>query len=400
MNWGILTTKKDHMTKKKRNLTLILLYDPTKKGITLRIGKWLRFPAFMLTIALILTVMHTVNYITELEHKVTVGQSEVMSGKLQIANRDKQISVLEDTDTKRFDQLQSLGTLAVELKSQLVILQDYKLVIDEKLGSTDKMTSDQPSTIAQIATATEVVSLSSGESIVEEIEGDSKTIESDEKVANGETIESDEKAVNGEIIESDEKAAKADNTEVVKRRVEYKKTEDGFSAEVEKLFQELSVTLEGIEVEEVSYEVRDEQVDEMLPYWESYPGVLPVADTYVTSPYGYRSNPFGYGGAEFHSGVDLKAHYQDVWATGSGEVVYSGYNNGYGYMVIIDHGYGLMTKYAHNSELLVSVGDEVNRYDVIAISGNSGRSSGPHVHYEVLLDGETQNPLDYIYEGE
>ncbi len=140
-------------------------------------------------------------------------------------------------------------------------------------------------------------------------------------------------------------------------------------------------------------------MDEILPYWDAYPGVLPLEDTYITSPYGYRRNPFR-SGVEFHKGVDLKAYYQDIWATGSGVVIYSGYNSGYGYLVIIDHGYGLVTKYAHNSKLFVEEGDVVERYDVVAKSGNSGRSSGPHLHYEILENGETQDPMTFIYKGE
>jgi murein DD-endopeptidase MepM/ murein hydrolase activator NlpD len=175
---------------------------------------------------------------------------------------------------------------------------------------------------------------------------------------------------------------------------------DVFELEINRLTEELQKSLGQMSIESTMYEKRDEKVDEMLPYWEAYPSIIPVANTYVTSPYGYRKNPFGRKSYEFHSGVDFKARYQDVWASGSGIVTYAGYNNGYGYMIIIDHGYGLVTKYAHNSKLKVEVGDLVERYDVIAKSGNSGRSSGPHLHYEVLLNGETQNPLDYIDKGE
>lgn len=142
-----------------------------------------------------------------------------------------------------------------------------------------------------------------------------------------------------------------------------------------------------------------EQVNKVLPYFEAYPSILPVKGKF-TSPVGYRSNPFyTYSNAEYHSGLDIKADTNtDVKATGAGIVTFSGYQGSYGYLVTINHGYGLETRYGHNSALLVNVGDTVKRGDVIAKSGSTGRSTGPHVHYEIRLNNEVQNPFDYVEE--
>ena len=131
------------------------------------------------------------------------------------------------------------------------------------------------------------------------------------------------------------------------------------------------------------------------PFLESRPSIWPVQGR-ITSEVGYRRNPFGRG-TEFHTGIDIAVPTGTrVMATGAGVVTFSGWNGGYGNLVIIDHGHGITTRYAHNSRLLVSVGDRVSRRDIIALSGNTGRSTAPHVHYEVRLHGAVQNPRDFI----
>lgn len=114
------------------------------------------------------------------------------------------------------------------------------------------------------------------------------------------------------------------------------------------------------------------------------------------SPYGYRASPIR-GGTEFHTGVDLKATMAtDVIAAESGTVIFAGINGGYGKCVIIDHGGGMSTLYAHNSKLYVSVGQSVRRGQVIAGAGTTGYSTGVHVHFEVRYNGKHTNPAPYI----
>ena len=117
----------------------------------------------------------------------------------------------------------------------------------------------------------------------------------------------------------------------------------------------------------------------------------------VTSPYGYRTHPVTGQKSKFHSGMDLAAPQgTNVLAAESGVVRMAGWNGGYGYCVIIDHGSGVATLYGHNSKLLVSSGQSVSRGQVIAKVGSTGVSTGPHVHFEVLLNGSTTNPAPYI----
>ena len=117
----------------------------------------------------------------------------------------------------------------------------------------------------------------------------------------------------------------------------------------------------------------------------------------VTSEFGYRRDPFT-GERKGHSGMDLAVPTgTSVRAALPGTVTVSTYNQGgYGYYVMIDHGSGLSTLYGHNSQLLVRVGQTVEAGDVIALSGSTGRSTGPHLHFEVRINGERTNPRSYL----
>jgi len=115
------------------------------------------------------------------------------------------------------------------------------------------------------------------------------------------------------------------------------------------------------------------------------------------SGYGYRSSPIS-GRSEFHTGVDLKATLNtDVVASASGTVIYAGNRGGYGKCVIIDHGGGYSTLYAHNNALLVSVGQSVKKGEVISKAGTTGYSTGVHLHFEIRQGGSHINPTPYIY---
>ena len=116
----------------------------------------------------------------------------------------------------------------------------------------------------------------------------------------------------------------------------------------------------------------------------------------VSSPFGYRIDPF-LGRPELHPGVDLVQPYgSEIRATGAGRVVHAGPMGGYGDMVEIDHGFGLSTRYGHMSEILVAEGQEVARGEVLGRLGSSGRSTGPHLHYEVRVDGEPVDPERFM----
>lgn len=128
----------------------------------------------------------------------------------------------------------------------------------------------------------------------------------------------------------------------------------------------------------------------------SVPSQRPVRDISFTSGFGVRSDPFR-GSAAMHAGIDLAGPMgTPVYATADGVVGRAGWANGYGNLVELEHGKGIATRYGHLSQVLVHVGQRVKRGDLIAKMGSTGRSTGPHLHYEVRLDGRAVNPLPFL----
>ena len=130
---------------------------------------------------------------------------------------------------------------------------------------------------------------------------------------------------------------------------------------------------------------------------ETIPAGKPVASGWLSSGFGKRTDPFT-GKMAYHEGVDFAGKSgTGVIAVASGVVTWSGDRYGYGKMVELDHGNGYVTRYGHNKENSVQVGDVVDKGAVIAQMGSSGRSTGPHVHYEVLRHGKPVDPKKYVY---
>lgn len=129
---------------------------------------------------------------------------------------------------------------------------------------------------------------------------------------------------------------------------------------------------------------------------ENLPQLLPVTAVHITSGFGHRHDPLGRGDA-FHSGIDFAGHVgTPIHASGDGVVIQARYSKDYGNVVMIDHGQGVVTLYAHNSRLEVRTGDVVLAGQEIARMGSTGRSTGPHLHFEVRQYGQRMNPGRWI----
>lgn len=139
------------------------------------------------------------------------------------------------------------------------------------------------------------------------------------------------------------------------------------------------------------------------------PSVVPVTVAYSASrgsgkvsglswPLQGRINSYyGYRWGSFHTGIDIDGDQGDPYtAAASGKVIAAGWSGGYGNMLTLDHGNGVVTRYAHSSKLLVSVGQQVSKGQTIGLVGSTGRSTGPHLHFEVLVNGDTVNPSNYL----
>ena len=138
-----------------------------------------------------------------------------------------------------------------------------------------------------------------------------------------------------------------------------------------------------------------EKLEQKRNLLASTPSIKP-ANGWVTSKFGYRISPFT-GRKEFHSGLDIaNKRGTKLVATANGKISFASKKAYIGNLVTIDHGFGRVTKYGHLHKILVKRGQEVKRGDVIGLIGNTGRSTGPHVHYEVRINGTPVNPVKYI----
>ena len=132
---------------------------------------------------------------------------------------------------------------------------------------------------------------------------------------------------------------------------------------------------------------------------QSIPSIRPVNGGYINSGFGYRNDPFT-SKPRFHYGQDITVSSgTNVYAPADGVVKYASRQGGFGKVIKLDHGYGYRTIFAHLSKFYVKWGQKVKRGDLIGKSGNTGRSAGPHLHYEVHRNGVPQNPLDYFFSG-
>ena len=153
--------------------------------------------------------------------------------------------------------------------------------------------------------------------------------------------------------------------------------------------------------------IQSKSFDEVVQFYKNHedmlrhlPAIQPVSNKDLkrtASGYGYRIHPI-YQTRIFHDGMDFTCDIgTPVYATADGVVKNARWERGYGYIVTIDHGYGYETRYAHLKSFNVKRGQKVVRGETIALSGNSGRSTGPHVHYEVLQRGRPVNPANYYF---
>jgi len=122
----------------------------------------------------------------------------------------------------------------------------------------------------------------------------------------------------------------------------------------------------------------------------------PINGGWLSSSYGYRIDPFN-GKKTFHSGIDFAAKEgTEVIAVADGMVSFIGERNGYGELIEIDHGNGYVTRYAHNEKITAKAGDRIKKGEPIALLGSTGRSTGPHVHFEVLREGTKIDPYKFV----
>lgn len=192
---------------------------------------------------------------------------------------------------------------------------------------------------------------------------------------------------------------------------EMKKSFNSIDSTLERINQKMKKRgLKTIKMENVGGPIEEESDDYLIELSQFYKEQLiklenrlegmPLGTPHpgrITSPFGYRRNPFTNRGREMHSGVDLKGKTGDpVKSTAKGKVTFAGYQGNYGYVVMIKHSNGYETRYAHLVRTRVKKGEYVEAGEIVGLLGSTGRSTGPHLHYEVIVNNRKVNPAKYF----
>ena len=165
------------------------------------------------------------------------------------------------------------------------------------------------------------------------------------------------------------------------------------------LTRSIDILERGLYAQSLSFDKLRERLNSQTDKLAHIPSILPInlVDYTIASGFGNRIDPI-YDTPKFHAGLDFPADMGDpVFSTARGKVVFAGWKSGYGNCIDIDHGYNYTTRYGHLSKIDVQQGQQVVRGDKIGEVGSTGKSTGPHLHYEVRLNGEPQNPVNYYF---
>ena len=187
------------------------------------------------------------------------------------------------------------------------------------------------------------------------------------------------------------------DTKELRRKIKTLRSNPELSERSEKFLKSVRDVEESLYYQSLKLEEFSDFLDGQKGKLESIPLIWPAKGGHISGRFGYRRSPFNNKKTEYHSGLDISLRRRTpVIATAKGRVIYSGWLPGLGNTVKISHGKGLVTLYGHNTKLLVKSGQFVERGQEIALSGNTGMSTGPHLHYEVQKNGYIENPIKYI----
>ena len=200
-------------------------------------------------------------------------------------------------------------------------------------------------------------------------------------------------------IDKDIRELGVGGTNIENRKINLDNIPSDITTRISEIEMNVDAMTRKVKLELNSYNNLYEMVKEHSDNLKVIPSIPPVQKGYVHSGFGYRKDPFD-GKVRFHYGLDFAVNTgTKIYAPADGKIKFAGRQGGFGNVLKIDHGNGNRTLFAHLSKFKVKQGAQVKRGDLVAISGNTGRSAGPHLHYEVHKYGTPQNPLDYFISG-
>lgn len=296
--------------------------------------------------------------IKEIEEKISLTNEEINELDLQIDDIKSEINELENNIKNNKDQL------AKRIK---VINSNYSMSYIKILLNSSSISDflNNMYIVKQI--------VKQDKEILTELDENKQEIEEKKSQIEKKKVEQEDLKL---LLEKDNESLNNDKIEVEKLKAELEKEESELESEIEKIASQSVVVEDGQIISSGSWPV---------------PGY-----SRISSPYGYRIHPI-FNTRKMHTGIDIPGPTgTPIVSIDSGKVIFSGTQRGYGKTVMIQHDDGKVTLYAHNNELNVSVGQRVQKGQVISKMGSTGNSTGPHLHFEVRINGNHVNPLPYI----
>ena len=341
----------------------------------------------------------------ELQSKISALSDDIANNMKKKELLDSEISVLSSEISNVESQISTYAELITQTEAELLDAQEreaaqYELFCKRVRAMEERGTISYWSVLFKADSFTDL--LSRLDFINEIMDSDQKVIQDLQDLQ----AEIEEKKESLETQKAESEAAKA---ELVSKKSELNKQREAANALVAQLraskseYQEdmddLSAEAEAVQAQilKLSKELAAQQAAQGKPSNAALGGYIwPVSSRRITSTFGGRASPGGIGSTN-HKGIDIAApRGTPVYAADGGTVTYAGWMSGYGYLVRINHGNGIVTYYGHNSKLLVSVGQDVYKGQQIAKMGSTGNSTGNHCHFEVRYNGVAKNPLNYL----
>ena len=378
-----LPKRKTHSVQSDRYISLMITSDTAKAGRFLRIPKFLISLAALLFVGIIAVIAVFFVRFEELN-----SNYEDISLQLEMLALDKASTekLLSTEHAKKEAKLSTEISEREELISDLLISLEEK---EEQLNTIESQASEMWSKIEELEAIKESIYNKLNEApadIYEDIEETGNTTDPDDISAANITPYDVSVSLAGYDTESSSSISSTLSTK-----------SENFSALYEELMAKFSALESSIDTYYSDLNQLSAMTDAYVPYADSVPSGYPIKDTHITCEYGPRIDPVTGKRNAYHYGLDFSAAYrQDIFTTAPGTVTFAGYSNDFGYNVIIDHGYGYSTRYAHLSKLYVKKGAVVERGDRIGGAGSTGKSTAVHLHYEVYLNGARVNPSDYL----
>lgn len=334
---------------------------------------------------------------TESKLKANQEQQDELDKKITDLN-DKTKKVEEKID-KANERIEKINSESEKIKKEIKQLQEDITSNEESLGQRLKVINNNytmgylkvilsSNSISDFLNNVYIVQevIEQDKQMLEQLEADKKEIE-EKKETLDKNIE-EEKVIKDELVK-DKESLEEDKAELKKLKEELVKEEEN----LEKKLQEIAAENAKISSESNSSNSSNSVNSSAVISNGSWP--VPGYSR-VSSPFGYRIHPV-LGVKKMHTGIDIPAPTgTSAVAVASGTVISAGYQGSYGNTVMIRHDNGLVSLYAHNSALVVSVGDRVEKGQVVSKIGSTGRSTGPHLHFEIRVNGTAQNPLNYL----